>query len=553
MNQPREGSRDTEDGLIISVTPDVGSLIIGGIILTVPQSICAKQSDDANTEPSVRFTKQRAHHFSSIVTECTGIFPGITSGTIGGACQPKQHSETVRVKGKWAVRNDDAWYMNNENTLGKLFYLKSAEVFDPTPASKHGGDTGTEFDTGEEERGFGDLLNDVKNRASDGLNDIIEEYKDSYKSFALTAAMLANQFGRIYEAAEFLNSTQHEANESAYQNAADALGISLDTNENQWVAFAYGHSNNNAGTVFTPLEIPTGGFEKSAALRAIAFTERDNPGSFRELLYSSDNEVRKKTIDMYQSAVDKAVSGASLEAEIAYEEELLKKLTGQVRVTNIGESSSGCEVSKICFMPGAGIASNPKKMVEYKRQLELQEDGINEMSPEKLLKNRKDFKNITKRSKIDKISSDYRSKARRKYEKHHKEYLKKKKREKSSRSGGKSKKGVLTTITRIVKTQFEIMQHMASKDILHNPDTIAGGDPKVIISKASLDRVKKGKIIPEVGDSSVNRSIGSGWRGSRANLLEDYAEEKSANGCSSTKVDLDVCESKKGSLGVPKS
>lgn len=138
MNTPCEGSRDISDGIIVSITPDVCKTPVGSSMVPIPYSITAKQADDANTVATVRFTKKRAHNMASLVTKCTGDAPGtgtgIKSGTVGSVCHPKSHSNNVRIKGEWAIRHNDLWYMNNKNTVGKLTYVKSQETFDETPA-----------------------------------------------------------------------------------------------------------------------------------------------------------------------------------------------------------------------------------------------------------------------------------------------------------------------------------------------------------------------------------------------------------------------------------
>lgn len=133
MAPPKEGSRDIGDGIIVSVTPDVCKTPVGSSLPPIPYSITAVQADDANTVATVRYTKKRAHNMASLVTKCTGDQPGtgtgIKSGTVGSVCHPKTHSNNVRVRGKWAIRHNDVWEMNNRNTVGKLVYVK------PRPAS----------------------------------------------------------------------------------------------------------------------------------------------------------------------------------------------------------------------------------------------------------------------------------------------------------------------------------------------------------------------------------------------------------------------------------
>jgi len=138
MSIPREASRDTGKGIIISLTPDVCKTPVGSSMVAIPYCIHADQSDDANTAATVRYTGQRAHNMGSLTTQCSGDEPGtgtgVKSGTVGSVCEPKTHSASVRVQGKWAVRNTDEWWMNKRNTVGKLTWVESTLRHAETPA-----------------------------------------------------------------------------------------------------------------------------------------------------------------------------------------------------------------------------------------------------------------------------------------------------------------------------------------------------------------------------------------------------------------------------------
>lgn len=133
---PREASRATHDGIIISKYPDV----CRSPTAPVPYTIIAYQDDDANTASSVFMTSQRAHKQNSIVTKCTGDEPGkglgVCSNTVSSICHRKEHSNNVRIEGQWATRHSDEWWMNNKNTVGKLVWPKHQKSFDPTPPIK---------------------------------------------------------------------------------------------------------------------------------------------------------------------------------------------------------------------------------------------------------------------------------------------------------------------------------------------------------------------------------------------------------------------------------
>lgn len=133
---PREASRATHDGIIISKYPDV----CRSPTAPVPYCIIAYQDDDANTASSVFMTGQRAHKQNSIVTKCMGDEPGtglgVKSNTVSSICHRKGHSNNVRIEGQWATRDSDEWWMNNKNTIGKLVWPKHQKSFDPTPPFK---------------------------------------------------------------------------------------------------------------------------------------------------------------------------------------------------------------------------------------------------------------------------------------------------------------------------------------------------------------------------------------------------------------------------------
>lgn len=141
MSIPREGSRDTGDGLIISTCPDVCKTPVGASVVPIPYSIWAKQNQTAEDVATTVFqTSDRSHKLGSLVTTCHGDEPGsalgVKSGTVSDVCTPKTYAPEVRIEGKNAVRHDDEWWMNNRNTIGKLVYLKDTRVLsDADPPS----------------------------------------------------------------------------------------------------------------------------------------------------------------------------------------------------------------------------------------------------------------------------------------------------------------------------------------------------------------------------------------------------------------------------------
>lgn len=129
---------------------------------------------------------------------------------------------------------------------------------------------------------------------------------------------------------------------------------------------------------------------------------------------------------------------------------------------------------------------------EFERQLRDQEDAINNMTVKDWLKNREEFN--TNRSSIEKRAQRERTKYRKQeFDKRVKEYR---------------KANPKATEAEAKKYAKDSMEGQAA---LHNPDGIAGGKPGDITG---------------MGDSSVNSSIGSQWKGGRAASIEEQVKQQ---------------------------
>lgn len=132
MTWPREGSREIDEGIIVSVPMDWCKSPTG----PVPYKIWAYQREAMNLADTVRQTDDRTHVKDSIILKCYGDEPGVGGGVISGThnaeCTPKTWSESVTAQGCNVVRHDDEWWMNHKNTWGQLNYTKDTNSY-PTP------------------------------------------------------------------------------------------------------------------------------------------------------------------------------------------------------------------------------------------------------------------------------------------------------------------------------------------------------------------------------------------------------------------------------------
>ena len=129
MTWPREGSREIDEGIIISEPMDWCK----SPTAIVPYRIWAYQRDAMNLADAVRQTSDPTHVKGSIVLKSYGDEPGVGGGIISGThnaeCTPKTWSESVIAQSRNVVRHDDEWWMNHRNTWGRLTYIKDTGLY----------------------------------------------------------------------------------------------------------------------------------------------------------------------------------------------------------------------------------------------------------------------------------------------------------------------------------------------------------------------------------------------------------------------------------------
>lgn len=138
---PREGLRDTDAAVIVSLSPDVCK----SRKRAVPYPVVEFCGHDEGYTPSVRFTGQSAMVLRSQTTDVhgdeAGRGGGVVSGTCGGICEPIGHAEQVFAEGSPVIRHLDRFHMNNRNTEGEAIFVRDMAVYaapiddDPLPGS----------------------------------------------------------------------------------------------------------------------------------------------------------------------------------------------------------------------------------------------------------------------------------------------------------------------------------------------------------------------------------------------------------------------------------
>ncbi|WP_372574332.1 DUF4150 domain-containing protein [Ruegeria jejuensis] len=138
---PREGLRDSDAAVVVSLAPDVCK----STKTPIPYPVVEFCGHDEGYTPSVRFTGQKAMVFRSHTTDVHGDEPGrgggVASGTCGGICEPIEHADQVRAEGSPVIRHLDRFHMNNRNTEGEAIFVRDMLTYaapeddDPLPGS----------------------------------------------------------------------------------------------------------------------------------------------------------------------------------------------------------------------------------------------------------------------------------------------------------------------------------------------------------------------------------------------------------------------------------
>ncbi len=105
--------------LVVSMAPDVCKTPMGSSTPPIPYPVTAQLKTATDATASVCVNKHPVVVFDMSLTPTTigdtaGAAMGIESGTVGGKCYPKDHSDSVYAEKKRIVRHGDQFYMNGK-------------------------------------------------------------------------------------------------------------------------------------------------------------------------------------------------------------------------------------------------------------------------------------------------------------------------------------------------------------------------------------------------------------------------------------------------------
>lgn len=117
------GARKDSTFKAISTTPSVNKTPVGPSMVPIPYPTVQDLSNSINTARSVKFNGKPAYLLDQSTQpkgkgDEPGTGKGVKSGTVTGEVKPAQGCKTVRIEGKYVVREGDACTMNGGNNEG---------------------------------------------------------------------------------------------------------------------------------------------------------------------------------------------------------------------------------------------------------------------------------------------------------------------------------------------------------------------------------------------------------------------------------------------------
>lgn len=129
------GANRTSEAIVVSTCPDVCKTPMGNSVVPVPYPLFATFADAENTSPNVNLEGNSAFHDDSYLPSVqgneAGKLGGVKSGVNKGIVNTEEKSSSVRINGKWAIRNIDQVQMNSPavntkgNTIGSVIYCST--------------------------------------------------------------------------------------------------------------------------------------------------------------------------------------------------------------------------------------------------------------------------------------------------------------------------------------------------------------------------------------------------------------------------------------------
>jgi hypothetical protein len=130
----------------VSIVPDICLTPIGPTMVPIPYIIIGEFAEATGVSANITSNGEPVViHASTVIPSVrgdeAGTGKGIKSGTIGGRVQAMEKSSTLSFNGERAVRVGDLVYMNDKNTIGKVFERLDASALKAFSKARGSGGT----------------------------------------------------------------------------------------------------------------------------------------------------------------------------------------------------------------------------------------------------------------------------------------------------------------------------------------------------------------------------------------------------------------------------
>ncbi len=118
------GARKCDKYIVVSIAPSVNKTPVGSSIVPIPYPVSQELDTSKIIAKDVNFNSKKVFlkksHTSKVVGDEPGTAKGVKSGTLSEKAEPKDYSPSVRANGIYVIREDDKYFMQGKNTIGKL-------------------------------------------------------------------------------------------------------------------------------------------------------------------------------------------------------------------------------------------------------------------------------------------------------------------------------------------------------------------------------------------------------------------------------------------------
>lgn len=528
------GARKDSSYTVISMAPSVNKTQVGNAVVPVPYPVTIDLSNNANFSDNVNFNSDAVLRFNSDTTKVTGDeagkLGGVKSGTTSAKAEPKDKSASVKINGQWLIRCQDMFWMNNQNTMGRL-------ICAPPPPQGAIQDDGkidppdvNEAEKSEFEQAWDrarELVDDAEQAIDEGVKDA-QALNEKYALVTRIEGGVQGVFGVIEVVGGAIGVLAPEPLSSAGGVLLVANGV--DNTQSGFRQLWSGNTTQSAVETGVQKGAQLIGLDPALAELAVAGAGMlSNPS---KILTKGDDAIEAVAdLNKAQRKADKLEDSAASKPKKDPDGADKKDPEGpEKKDSDDGGQVKGKKLPKTnvpCFDKDATQA-NKDKGAEFDRQLKGQQDAINDMSADDYLKGRGAFlgKDVCNGSKTTKISRDpKKAKEAREDETLRLKELKEKELIADPAFSKKTKAEVTALALADAKHQ------MSKLAALHNPDMIAGGAD-----------VLSGSF----GDQGINSAIGGSWR-TRIGAMDASAckARKEGQGKHKMNVDLHRCNNSK--------